>query len=147
MTRHELMHWLEQFQGWIGLGFGALPFLMYGFGALLRRWIRPLARGFLTAAVYVAVLPGICMTVLILYMLLFARVNLLREMHLVLHLLPVLSMVGTLWAVSRLEAVDSLPGVLRLQGLMMLVGLGCAGLLAVHKTFIGIHLVKKHSAS
>jgi hypothetical protein len=31
------------------------------------------------------------------------------------------------------------PGVLRLQGLMVLVGLGFAGLLAVHKTFIGIH--------
>jgi hypothetical protein len=76
-------------------------------------------------------------------MLLFARVNLLREMHLVLHLLPALSMVGTLWAVSRLEVVDSLPSVLRLQGFMMLVGLGCAGLLAVHKTFIGSHGFKK----
>jgi hypothetical protein len=64
MTRHELLHWLEQFQGWSGLGFGALPFLMYGLGALLKRWIRPLARGFLAAAVYVAVLPGICMTTL-----------------------------------------------------------------------------------
>ena len=65
-----------KFQGWIGLGFGALPFLL-----------------------------------------LFVRVYLLREMHLVLHLLPVLSMVGTLWAVSRLEAVESLLDVLRLQGL------------------------------
>jgi hypothetical protein len=72
-----------------------------------------LVRGFLTAAISVAVLPGICMTVLILYGLLFARVHLLREMHLVLHFLPVLSMVGTLWAVSRLEAVEGLPGVLR----------------------------------
>jgi hypothetical protein len=116
---------------------------IYGLGALLRRWTCPLARGFLAVAVF----PGICMTVLILYMLLFARVHLLREMHLVLHSLPVLSMVGTLWAVSRLGAVDSLLGMLRLQGLMMLAGLGCAGLLAVHKTFIGSHLFKKHSAS
>jgi hypothetical protein len=107
----------------------------------------PVGARFPRRAVYVAVLPGICMTVLILYMLLFVRVHLLRAMHLVLHLLPVLSMVGTLWAVSRLEAVDSLSGVLRLQGLIMLVGLGCVGLLAVHKTFIGIHLFKKHSAS
>jgi len=51
------------------------------------------------------------------FLLLFVRVYLLREMHLVLHLLPVLSMVGTLWAVSRLEAVESLLDVLRLQGL------------------------------
>ena len=70
-------------------------------------------RGFLTAAISVAVLPGTCMTVLILYRLLFARVHLLREMHLVLHFFPILSMVGTLWAVSRLEAVEGLPGVLR----------------------------------
>jgi hypothetical protein len=96
MTMHELMHWLEQFQGWISLEFGALPFLMYDLGALLRRWSCPWACGFLAAAVCVAVLPGICMTGLILYRFLFARVNLLREMHLVLHLLPVLSMVGTL---------------------------------------------------
>jgi hypothetical protein len=74
----------------------------------------PIVRGFFTAAIFVAVLPGSCMTVLILYRLLFARVHLLREMHLVLHFLPVLSMVGTLWAVSRLEAVESLHGVLRL---------------------------------
>lgn len=139
MTINELMRWLAQFQGWIGLGLVALPLVTYGFGALLKLCARPLARAFLAAAVYVAVLPGVSMAVLILYMLLFARVNLLREMHLVLHLFPVLSMVGTLWAVSRLEELDTLPGVLRLQGLMVLVGLGFAGLLVVHKTFIGIH--------
>ena len=139
MTINELMRWLAQFQGWIGLGLAALPFVTYGLGALLKLCARPLARAFLAAAVYVAVFPGVSMAVLILYMLLFARMNLLRELHLVLHLLPVLSMLGTLWAVSRLEALDDLPGVLRLQGLMVLVGLGFAGLLAVHKTFIGIH--------
>ncbi len=139
MTINELMRWLAQFQGWIGLGLAALPFVTYALGALLQLCARPLARMFLAAAVYVAVLPGISMAVLLLYMLLFARVNLLHEMNLVLHLLPVLSMVGTLWAASRLEALDGLPGGLRLQGLMGLVGLGFAGLLAVHKTFIGIH--------
>ena len=70
-------------------------------------------RGFLTAAISVATLPGVYMTVLILYRLLCVRVHLLREMRLVLHFFPVLSMVGTLWAVLRLEAVESLPGVLR----------------------------------
>ena len=40
---------------------------------------------------------------------------------------------------SRLEALDHLPGVLRLQGLMLLVGLGFAGLLVLHKMFVGIH--------
>jgi hypothetical protein len=139
MTINELMRWLEQFQGWIGLGLVAFPCVTYSLGALLKFWARPLARGFLAAAVCIAVIPGVSMAVLLLYMLLFTRVNLLREMHLVFHLLPVVSMVGTLWAASRLEALDTLPGVLRLQGLMVLVGLGFAGLLAVHNTFIGIH--------
>jgi hypothetical protein len=141
MTINELMHWLEQFQGWIGLGLVAFPFVTYGLGVLLKLCARPLARGFLAAAVCIAVLPGVSMTVLLLSMLLFTRANLLREMHLILHLLPVVSMAGTLWAASRLEALDTLPGVLRLQGLMVLVGLGFAGLLAIHKTFIGIHFL------
>jgi hypothetical protein len=139
MTINELMRWLEPFQGWIGLGLVAFPVLTYGLGGLLKFCSPALARGFLAGAVFVAVIPGVSMAVLILYMVLFVRVNLLREMHLILHLLPVLSMVGTLWAASRLEALEHLPGVLRLQGLMMLVGLSFAGLLALHKTFVGVH--------
>ena len=80
------------------------------------------------------------MAVLVLYMLLFLRANLLREMHLVLHGLPVVSMLVTLWATSRLEALENLPGVLRLQGLVVLVGLTFAGLLVVHKTLVGFHV-------
>ena len=139
MTMHELLRWLEPFQGWIGLGLVAFPVLTYAVGGLLTLCSPALARGFLALAVFVAVVPGVSMAVLILYMLLFVRLNLLREMHLILHLLPVLSMVATLWAASRLAALDRLPGVLRLQGLMMLVGLGFAVLLAVHKVFVGVH--------
>jgi hypothetical protein len=36
MTVHELMRWLEQFQGWIGLGLVAFPCVTYGLGALLK---------------------------------------------------------------------------------------------------------------
>jgi hypothetical protein len=139
MTIHELLRWLEPFQGWIGLGLVAFPVLTYTLGGLCKLCSPALARGFLAGAVFVVVLPGVSMTVLILYMVLFVRLNLLREMHLILHLLPVLSMLATLWAASRLTALDQLPGVLRLQGLMVLVGLGFAALLAVHKVFVGVH--------
>jgi len=96
MTINELMRWLEQFQGWIALGLVALPVVTYGVGGLLKLGTPALARGFLAGAVFVAVVPGVSMAVLILYMVLFVRLNLLREMHLVLHLLPVLSMLWTL---------------------------------------------------
>ena len=57
MTINELMHWLEQFQGWIGLGLVAFPFVTYGLGAFLKLCARPLVREFLAAAVCVAVIP------------------------------------------------------------------------------------------
>lgn len=139
MTINELMRWLEPLQGWIGLGLVAFPIVTYGVGGLFKLCSPALARGFLAGAVFVAIIPGVSMAVLILYMVLFVRLNLLREMHLILHLLPVLSMVATLWAASRLAALDELPGVLRLQGLMVLVGLGFAGLLTIHKVFVGVH--------
>lgn len=138
MTIHELMWMLEPFQREIALGLVALPLLTYSLGFLLQKLSRPLARYLLAGAIYLAVLPGICTAVVLLYMLLFVRANLLREMHLVLHLLPVVSMLGTLWAASRLEDFDCIPGFDRIQGLMILVGLGFAAVLIVHKTFIGL---------
>ncbi len=99
---------------------------------------RRLTRYLLAAAIYLAVIPGMCMAVIILYMLLFVRANLLQEMHLVFHLLPVVSMLATLWAVSRLEDFAAIPGFGRIQGFMILVGLSFAGFLFLHKVFIGI---------
>ncbi len=138
MTVNELMQALEPFQGAIALWLVALPLLTYGLGALLQKGSRRLTRWLLAAAIYLAVIPGTCTAVIILYMLLFARENLLREMHLVLHLLPVASMIATLWGASRLEDFDAIPGFDRIQGFLMLVGLSFAGLLFVHKTFIGL---------
>lgn len=139
MTINDLLRWLEPLQRDIALGLVALPCVTYVVGALLRLCSRSLARYFLAAAVFVTVLPGVSMLVLMLYMVLWLRVNLLNEIQVVLHLLPVLSMLATLWVVSRFEALDQLPGMLRLQGLMLLIGLGFAGVLLVHKTFIAIH--------
>ena len=138
MTIHEWMQTLEPFEREIALGLVALPVLTYSLGFLLQKLSRPLSRYLLAGAIYLAVLPGICMAVMLLYMLLVVRSNLLREMHLVLHLLPVASMGATLWAASRLEAFDCIPGFERIQGLIILVGLGFAALLIVHKTFIGL---------
>ena len=139
MTIHELMQWLSQYE-WLAAGwFVALPMVTYIGGRLCRTVSPRLMRLFLAGAVYLAVVPGISMAIVVLYMAFVVRMNLLTEMHLVLHLLPVVSMLATLWAASRLAPFVILPGFNRLQGLMWLVGLAFAGLLFIHKTFIGIH--------
>ncbi len=139
MTINELMRWLAQYEQLIALGLVALPFVTYGGGALLKALAPFLMRYVLAGAIYVAVIPGICMAMVLLYMVFFVRLNLLQEMNLVLHLLPVLSMLVTLWAASRLAPFAMIPGFDRLRGLMLLVGLAFAGLLFVHKAFVGIH--------
>jgi hypothetical protein len=108
-------------------------------GGALLKVISPLwTRCLLATAIYLAVVPGVGMIVVLLYMVFFVRLNLLHEMHLVLHLLPIVSMVATLWAATRLAPFAAIPGFDRLQGLLLLVGLSFAALLLVHKMFIGI---------
>ena len=138
MTVHDVMQWLEQFQAEIGVGLVVLPLLTYILGALMRPCSRPLARYVLAGAIYLAVLPGVSSAVMLLYLLLFVRADVLREAHLILHVLPIGSMLATLWAASRLEKFDDLPGFDRMQGLMLLVGLSFAVLLFIHKMFIGL---------
>jgi hypothetical protein len=138
MTINELLQWLEQYQQVWALWFVAVPLLTYVGGALLKV-ISPLwARYLLATAIYLAVVPGVGMIVVLLYMVFFVRLNLLHEMHLVLHLLPIVSMLATLWAATRLAPFAAIPGFDRLQGLLLLVGLSFAALLWVHKMFIGI---------
>lgn len=139
MTINELMQWLSQYERLVAGCLAALPIVTYIGGRLCRAGSPRLMRFFLAAAIYLAVVPGICMAIVVFYMAFVARLNLLTEMHLVLHLLPVVSMLATLWAASRLAPFAILPGFNRLQGLMWLVGLAFVGLLFIHKTFIGIH--------
>lgn len=139
MTINELLQWLEHHQQVWMLWFAALPLLTYAGGALLRVLAPRLAPYLLASTIYLAVIPGVGMTVIVLYMVFFVRLNLLQEMHLVLHLLPIASMMATLWAAARLVPFAAIPGFDRLQGLLLLVGLSFAALLLVHKTFVGIH--------
>jgi hypothetical protein len=138
MTINELLQWLEQYQQVWALWFVAMPLLTYAGGALLQVISPLLARYLLATAIYLAVIPGVGMTIILLYMVFFVRLNLLHEMHLVLHLLPIVSMLATLWAVARLAPFAAIPGFDRLQGLLLLVGLGFTALLFVHKMFLGI---------
>jgi hypothetical protein len=138
MTINELLKWLEQYQQAVALWFVAVPLLTYAGGALLKALSPLMARYLLAVVIYLAVIPGVGMTVVLLYMVFFVRLNLLQEMHLVLHLLPIVSMLATLWAAARLVPFTAIPGFDRLQGLLLLVGVSFAALLFVHKTFIGI---------
>ena len=97
----------------------------------------------LALVVHLAVIPGISMAVLVLYMLFFLRANLLHELHLILHVLPIISMGVTLWATSRILAFDDIPGFKRIEGLMLLVGLSFAAILAIEKTRIGVFFLAR----
>ena len=121
------------------MGFVALPCATYVMGALLRKMSLQLTRYWLALAIYLAVIPGICMVVIVLYMMFFVKANLLTQVNVVVHLLPVVSMAATLWVASRLIPFAAIPGFDRLQGLMVLVGLSFIGVLFVHKTFVRIH--------
>ena len=138
MTAAEALQWLEQYQGAIAAGLVILPAATYLVGLLLRRASRRFAGHFLALAIHLAVVPGISMAVLILYLLFFVRAHLLNDLHLVIHVLPVVSMAATLWAASRIMAFDDIPGFRRIEGLMLLVGLSFAAALAIQKTRLGI---------
>lgn len=139
MTIHELIQWLTQYERALAIGFVALPALTYGVGALCRLLSLKLMRGWLAVAIYVAVIPGICMAVVVVYLMFFVRGNLLTTLNLAVHLLPIASMGATLWAASRLAPFAAIPGFDRLLGLLMLVGLSFIAVLFVHKTFVRIH--------
>ena len=138
MTTAEALQWLEQYQTAIGGAFVVLPVATYLLGVVLKRVSAPLVGYFLSLAIHLAVIPGIGMAVLILYLLFFVRANLLNELHLVIHVLPVFSMGATLFAASRIMAFDDIPGFSRIEGLMLLVGLSFATALAIQKTRLGI---------
>ncbi|WP_089936222.1 hypothetical protein [Candidatus Entotheonella palauensis] len=139
MTIHELIQWLAQYERIVIIGFVALPVATYVMGASFGVLSSKLMRGWLALAIYVAVIPGICMAVVVVYMMVFVRTNLLTELNVVVHLLPLASMVATLWLASRLAPFATIPGFDRLQGLMVLVGLSFIAVLFVHKTFVRIH--------
>ena len=139
MTIHDLLQQLARYERALIIGFAALPAATYVVGRILRALSARLMRGWLAAAIYAAVIPGVCMAVVIVYMLFLARANLLTELNVVVHLLPIASMGATLWLASRLAPFDDIPGFNRLRGFMMLVGLSFVAVLFVHKTFVRLH--------
>ncbi len=139
MTIHELIQWLTRHQQALAIGFVALPCATYGLGALFSAVSLRLMRYWLAAAIYLAVIPGVGMAVVVLYLAFFVRGNLLTQVNLVVHVLPIVSMMATLWAAARLAPFAAIPGFNRLRGLITLVGLSFIGVLLIHKTFVRIH--------
>jgi len=139
MTIHELLQQLAHHERTFIIGCVALPASTYALGLILRALSAKLMRGWLAVAIYAAVIPGICMAVVVVYMMFFVRANLLTQLNVVVHLLPLASMGATLWLASRLAPFADIPGFNRLRGLMILVGLSFVAVLFVHKTFVRIH--------
>lgn len=139
MTIHELIQGLARHERALIIAFVALPCATYLGGIAFRCLSLRLMRGWLAVAIYAAVIPGICMAVVVVYMMFFVRANLLTQLNVVVHLLPLASMGATLWLASRLAPFEAIPGFGRLQSLMVLVGLSFIAVLFVHKTFVRIH--------
>jgi hypothetical protein len=139
MTIHDLLQQLARYERALIIGFVALPAATYTLGRIFKVLSAKLMRGWLALAIYAAVIPGVCMAVIVAYLLFFVRGNLLAELNVVVHLLPLASMGATLWLASRLAPFADIPGFNRLRGLMTLVGLSFVAVLFVHKVFVRIH--------
>ena len=102
--------------------FASLPILTYIGGRLLRG-ISPKACGrFLTVPIHLTVLPGICMSLVVAYLMLFAGENLLTKYDAILLFGPILCMAATLTAAWKVQPFDEIPGFDRLSGLMLTAG-------------------------
>ncbi len=120
---YDLIARLQAYKIELSFSMLALPFLAWGAGSIVKRFSPRAANCFLAVPVYIAVLPGICTTVALAYLLFIARVNVLEKVDLILYLGPILCMVATLYAISRVSRFDDIPGFDRLSGLMILAGL------------------------
>jgi hypothetical protein len=93
-----------------------------------------------SALVYAVCVPGISVAVILGYMLLFVRRDLL-QVNIITTLLPVASMVVTLLIIGRRMRFADIPGFHRLSGLMTLLGVTFALVLVLEKMRIWVVFV------
>ncbi len=95
-----------------------LPLISWGGGIVLKKVSKLTASRFLSVLVYLAVLPGTCCILVMAYLILIARVNVLKDVDLIICAGPIFCMMVTLWAVSKVMSFDEIPGFDRLSGLI-----------------------------
>ncbi|MFC1745291.1 hypothetical protein ACFL35_14960 [Candidatus Riflebacteria bacterium] len=133
---YDLLLKLQPYRFYLGASMLSLPFISWIFGSLLKKFSRRAASYFLALPVFLSVIPGICTTVALAYLLFFTNVNLLAEFDLLLGLGPIFCMIFTLSAISYVIPFDEIPGFSRLGGLMLTVAITFAVAIFISKTRI-----------
>ncbi|MBN2735793.1 MAG: hypothetical protein JXR70_02350 [Spirochaetales bacterium] len=82
---------------------------------------------------YLTVIPGICASITIAYLLFFTRVNLVQQLDVIIHIGPVLSMIATLTITGHFMDFAIIPGFHRLSGLMLVTGASFVFVLILHR--------------
>ncbi len=122
MQEGSLVELIQRAAPWrtqIALFFVGLPIATFLIGLLLRRASRTACGRFLTVPIHLAVLPGVCMSLMTAYLLFFARSNLLADYDALLFFGPIFCMPAVLFAAGKVLPFDEIPGFDRLSGLML----------------------------
>ncbi|HEX4265069.1 MAG TPA: hypothetical protein VH597_12080 [Verrucomicrobiae bacterium] len=85
--------------------------------------------------VYLVCIPGLLACVLTGYALFFQRADM-REVNLVIYILPIISMIVTLIFIHKTVNFENVPGFDRISGLMVMIGCSFVIALAIDKTRI-----------
>jgi hypothetical protein len=118
-----LIHQLAPYRG-IAVGiFLGMPVLTWTVGLLLKRFSRRACAWFLTFPIHLTVVPGMMMTLLVVYVFFFTDSNLLARYDVVLFFGPILAMGLTFIAARKILPFKEIPGSERLGGLMMIMTL------------------------
>ncbi len=136
---YDLIEHLQAYKTPLIWGMVALPLVSWFGGVLIKKISPKTAANFLSIPVYLAVLPGICTSVALGYLMFFSRTNILKEVDVLLVGGPIICMVATLFAISRVLCFDRIPGFDRLSGLMITVGVAFGAALFISKLrfFVG----------
>ena len=118
---YDLVSNLQAFRTPLLIGMLLLPVATWVGGTIAKRVSEATAAKFLSVPIYLAVVPGTCCTLVVAYLLLIARVNILREIDLLLCAGPIISMIVTLVVISKIASFDDIPGFDRLSGLIIMV--------------------------
>lgn len=70
--------------------------------------------------IYLAVIPGMFVLTLLLYLFLFEKINIL-ELDIILHILPIFTMIITLITIRKKVNLDLIPGFGKLSGLLSMI--------------------------
>ena len=133
---YDLISELEKFRTPLLIAMLLLPVVTWITGKSLSKVSKKSTGRVLSIPVFLSVIPGTCCALAVAYLILIARVNILRELDLVLGVGPIVCMIVTLVAISKIMPFDEIPGFSRLSGLIITVAVSFVITLIIVKTRI-----------